>query len=560
MALDLSYQALVKMVSPYMADMRTESRAFLAWFLENVYRLEPTEAQDSVCDGPDDKGVDGIYVDNDNHRIDILQSRTVKRDDVTVGDTTIKEIVGTLEQFTTPETVQSVIDTTGNVELTNRLIEVKAAELIRDGYQVRGVLVTNIDPDASAIGYLEHIPQTIEIRGLSSILASYVSPERVPAQPGPAEFDISGYDISQSTVGSSRMITAPLKAEQLILLDGIQSGDLFDYNVRQSLGKTKVNKDIADNVMKASEHPNFLLYHNGITIVADSVELPSKDTIVIRNYVVVNGCQSLTVLLENSKHVTGELRLLCRLIQLDASSGLMDSITHNTNNQNGIQPRDFQSNNPIQLRLRNEFNSEFPEQVFYRISRGEVTALPEVVDNQEAARAILAFDLRQPWTCHQTYKLFDELHSDIFARPELDAKRIVSRMDVFHACEDAVLALDNELMAKYTLTKYFLVDLVAAVLEKDDAGRAFIQDPSPFVATPELRAKLCECISGVLKDILVDLNAEVKSRTDESGYFDFKRILKSPTASRDLSKNTLAIYEMAVERHRVPSFSEAWGA
>jgi hypothetical protein len=51
---------------------RTEARAFLAWFLEHYYRLEETDAQDAVCDGPDDKGVDGIYVNTNLERIEIL--------------------------------------------------------------------------------------------------------------------------------------------------------------------------------------------------------------------------------------------------------------------------------------------------------------------------------------------------------------------------------------------------------------------------------------------------------------------------------------------------------
>ena len=383
MALDLSYSALAKMIEPYKTSMRTESRAFLAWFLENIYRLEPTEAQDCVCDGPDDKGIDGVYVDDDDRRIDILHSRISQHDDRTVGDTTIKQLVGTLEQFSTLEAVQSLADTTGNVELKNRLSEVRVAELIANGYEVRGVLVTNLDPDNSALQYLHSIPQIIEIRGRSDIQNSYISTERVPPQAGPTEFDVFGYDIAEYTVGAARMITAPLRGDELVGLDGIQSGELFDYNVRQSLGKTKVNKDIARNVVRSSEHANFLLYHNGITIVADSIDTTNQDRIIIKNYVVVNGCQSLTVLWENAKQVTSDLRLLCRLIELDRSSELMDAITHNTNNQNGIKPRDFKSNDPVQLRLRNEFNSEFAGKVFYQISRGEVTTSPEIIDNEE---------------------------------------------------------------------------------------------------------------------------------------------------------------------------------
>ena len=93
MALDLSYSELLKFVEPYLGGPRTESRAFLAWFLENVYRLEPTEAEDCVCDGSDDKGVDGIYVDQQNNRVDIFQAKTSQLSSRTIGDTTLKDLV-----------------------------------------------------------------------------------------------------------------------------------------------------------------------------------------------------------------------------------------------------------------------------------------------------------------------------------------------------------------------------------------------------------------------------------------------------------------------------------
>lgn len=560
MVLDLSYEALRHMVEPHKPKARTESRAFLAWFLENIYRLDPVDAQDCVCDGPDDKGVDGVYVDHDSHVIDIFQSRLSQRDERTIGDTSIKKIVGTLAQFERPEQVQDIIDTTGNVELRNLLVEQRVKELVNDGFAIRGILVTNIDPDDSAIQYLKRIPDVILVKGRSDIIASYVSPDRVAPQAGPTDFEVFGLDIAKYTIGDATMVVAPLRADQLVTLNGLASGELFDYNVRQSLGKTKVNKDIATSLARPDEHQNFLLYHNGITIVADSVDISKPDTIRLTDYVVVNGCQSLTVLYDNRHKITGDLRLLCRLIELTHNPKLMDAITHHTNNQNGIKARDFQSNNPIQLRLRNEFATQFGGDIFYRISRGETPGNPDtaIIDNQDAARALLAFDLRQPWTCHQTYKLFDELHGDIFARPHVNASRIVSRMDVFHACAEAVSNLQNDLMAHYTLTKYFLMDMVAGALESDDHGKEFLEDPTPFVATPDLREKLRTALHTVLDALLVDLNFQVASQEADGAYFDFKRVLKSPVAARELSNKALTVYGMAAKTNRIASFSDTW--
>ncbi|HEY8993227.1 MAG TPA: hypothetical protein VIM71_00965, partial [Lacunisphaera sp.] len=61
MALDTSYPAIATAFGGHAVKGGTESRAFLAWFLENYWRLDETEVFDAVCDGSGDKGVDGIY-------------------------------------------------------------------------------------------------------------------------------------------------------------------------------------------------------------------------------------------------------------------------------------------------------------------------------------------------------------------------------------------------------------------------------------------------------------------------------------------------------------------
>ena len=84
----------------------------------------------------------------------------------------------------------------------------------------------------------------------------------------------------------------------------------------------------------------------------------------------------------------------------------------------------YSANSLIQRRLQNEFNSQYSGHVIYRIKRGEPEQAPQVIENDEAGRLLLAFDLKQPWTCHQAYKILDALRTDIFARPEVNADRI----------------------------------------------------------------------------------------------------------------------------------------
>ena len=561
MPLGLTYNSLQKLVEPYLGGPRTESRAFLAWFLENVYRLEPTEAEDCVCDGPDDKGVDGIYIDDQNNRVDIFQAKISQVDSRTIGDTTLKDLVGTLAQFESKGAIETLQESTSNAELKNRLGEVHVADLIDQGWAVRGVLVTNISTDANASSYLKLLESaTLAVYDREMISASYITPEHTSPSGEPATFSIFGYPVSEFNVMGAKVVIVPLSGTELVSLEGIESGELFDYNVRQSLGRTTVNRDIEKSVRDQQEHRHFMLYHNGLTIIADKVDTSVENRVTIRNYVVVNGCQSLTVLWRNRNFVTDDLRVLGRLIELDRSSPLIDKITHNSNNQNGIKPRDFQSNNPIQLRLRSEFQQKYEDQIGYRISRGEEPSTSEVIDNEVAARVLLAFDLGQPWACHQTYRLFDELHTQIFARPDVNATRIVSRIDAFASVSEEVEKLHHQLVRKYTLTKYFLLHLLCEALRTDQVGRQLIANPSELLGDPiekKKREYLKETFRQILQDLVIDLNYEIQERSEKE-YFDYKRVLKSPTEIRSLTREALSSYEKLVQRGRVSSFGEMW--
>ena len=177
-----------------------------------------------------------------------------------------------------------------------------------------------------------------------------------------------------------------------------------------------------------------------------------------------------------------------------------------------------------------------------------------------AARVLLAFDLGQPWGCHQTYRLFDELHTQIFARPDVNATRVVSRIDAFNIVEEELQELKDELVRKYTLTKFFLLHLLKEALRTDQLGRQVIANPSELLGDPivkERRECLKEALRQILQDLIIDLNYEIQARSEKE-YFDYKRVLKSPSEIRALNREALSSYEKLVKRGRVPSFTETW--
>jgi hypothetical protein len=102
----------------------------------NYYRLEDFDALDCVCDGYDDKGIDGIYVDDNLDTIDVFQSKLLQNNSRTIGDTSLKEFVGTLAQFNYPTYVEEVRNTTQNHELAALIRDHRLIDKVKQGYEV----------------------------------------------------------------------------------------------------------------------------------------------------------------------------------------------------------------------------------------------------------------------------------------------------------------------------------------------------------------------------------------------------------------------------------------
>lgn len=249
---------------------------------------------------------------------------------------------------------------------------------------------------------------------------------------------------------------------------------------------------------------------------------------------------------------------MARIIALPPGNPLAEKITHHSNNQNAINARDLQSNSTIQRRLQNEFDEHYNGQVFYRIKRGEADQAPLNIDNDEAGRLLLAFDLKQPWTCHQSYKVLDELHGDIYARPEVNAHRILAVFDIAAEVIEALAQIENKLLASYRLTRYFMLYIARLALEVDEIGKEFVSNPRRYVTARDGRARLRRSIAPVINDLVIDLNAQVRERVEKNDPFDFKRELKSPNSVRELGRSIIANYQKSVARKRADSFGQEW--
>ncbi len=544
---DLIYQNLKKFLAPYEEKGRGESVAFLNWFLESIFRLDGVDADDAICDRPNDRGIDGIFVDHTQEEILVLQGKLKQRES-SIGDAPLRELAGTITQLSDEDSVQSLLDGGANEELKRVLKRNNVKGLISKGYRVIGVFVCNQLLDANGTEFISQ-DDSIRVFDRQKIALEYIDIEIEGGVDGEYSFDASYVD-PMIIKTSDRAITyiMPVQALELIRMSGIDDGTLFSQNVRQSLGNTKVNKALRQSVIDKSEHENFTLYHNGVNILCENAKLEG-DRLKIRNYVVVNGAQSISTFKKASDELTGDLRIIAKIIQIQ-DVGLSRKITVNSNNQNAIKPRDLKSTNEVQVRLREEFSHVENGKYELEIKRGqEQTEGTTLITNEEAGRLLLAYDLMEPESCHQVYKLFDDKYAEIFARPAVTAYRIIFLFLIMERIQRVTPEIGYRPLSRYGLTRFFLMSVVSDLVRSDAVASHYSKNPNHLFEDGKI-AKFMDAIESILRSIVIDLNYEVQDMGDQ---FDYKGDFKSPGKIKDLRSKLLRSFEKDVARNKAES-------
>jgi hypothetical protein len=543
---DLEYAKLVAIIKPYADKGRPISVAFLNWFLEHIYRLDQVSAEDAICDKTNDRGIDGLYVDTNQLEIHVLQSRT--KQNGTIGDKDLREFSGTLNQLRTKDALGAFIAGKVDQEIKDKIQEAGLVALLEKGFAVRGIFVTNVPVDANGLDFIKTDPSII-IYDRAAIVQSYVDLNVEGGIKQKYTFAIDGAPLTFQAGALAKVLVLFADGKELALLPGIADGTLFELNVRLPLGSTKVNKAIRDSIQALTQHVKFPLFHNGITVLAEKVSV-DKGSVAIENFIVVNGAQSLKQFYNNEKKISSDLKVLARIIEIGGNTELAREISINSNNQNGIKPRDLRSNDAVQVRLQAEFEKLAFEGYSFDVKRGEEIS-GSTISNEYAGKLLLAFDLEEPWSCHQTYKVFDEKYAEIFARPEVTAQRIIFLAKLMTVIEKHLPDIKNVPFANYGLTRYALLMAIKKLLVSDPVGRKVCQTPA-LVFEKERLGCILKMVDDLFKSIIIDLNHEM----DQGALSDYKSDLKSRNSVERIIAELLRSYEKDKARGKADSVQE----
>jgi hypothetical protein len=131
-----------------------------------------------------------------------------------------------------------------------------------------------------------------------------------------------------------------------------ESGDLrrylFDSNVRDYLGITGVNDDIANSLADPNA-PDFWWLNNGITVLATNATIPGK-TIQLQDIQIVNGLQTTETIFRHFQKgdTTSKDRAVLVKIIVSSDAVVRDRIIRATNNQSPVEIAALHATDKIQ--------------------------------------------------------------------------------------------------------------------------------------------------------------------------------------------------------------------
>jgi AIPR protein len=144
---------------------------------------------------------------------------------------------------------------------------------------------------------------------------------------------------------------------KLIIDDNGNIFNVFYDNVRDFQGDNPVNSGIK-KTLNDGKFDLFSVLNNGVTVVADSIT-PAGNRFTLRDYQIVNGCQTSHVLYESS-NIEGidSVNIPVRLV-VTADEEIRNQITLATNSQTEVKPEQLEAQNEFQKNLELYYSSVF---------------------------------------------------------------------------------------------------------------------------------------------------------------------------------------------------------
>lgn len=252
--------------------------------------------------------------------------------------------------------------------------------------------------------------------------------------------------------------------------DALKKG-IFDSNVRdfQGLKDNRVNQDINSTINSVKKNM-FGLLNNGVTIVGKSLS-KGQGKYTIKNFQVVNGCQTSNILFQNRDKLTDEMWVNVKIV-ITESDEIINNIVKATNNQTEVDEIQLQAMTEYQHLLESFYNtySFEGEKLYYERRLGQYNSRTDiehsrVVSFEEQIKSFAAVFLNIPHRASRFYKtILEEIEKKIFVKGQEPIIYFTSAY-LNYRLED--LFNNDKLEHKYKKYKYHIMMLMRMIASKN---------------------------------------------------------------------------------------------
>lgn len=395
-------------------EVKMASRAIGAFVIHHLGEVDDIISGEAVCDSSQDGGIDAIYVNHTEKTVVVVQAKFSQSGTSTWTNADFLVFKQACEYLIEEEyeRFDSILQSKRE-DISRALSSIDYKFLFVMAHTgKRGAASTILSDmqkwqhELNESASLESIPPNHELPFQVHLVSSEDITQWRYAQTS-ATIDLEDIELEQYG-----RIDAPYTAffgvvsgDQIAEWWKLHSSKLFTKNIRNLLGKTEVNESIKQTALNDPEH--FWFYNNGITVLVRTVEPHRRNKINqrdvgrfnFRDVSVINGAQTVSSIGSLDGVDEGHLaniKVQVRFIQIPqcASKDIVNDITRANNHQNRVLGRDFASQHPQQVRLRDELVIEGYVYQLLRSDSSTISLSENVIDIDEALDALACLSCR----------------------------------------------------------------------------------------------------------------------------------------------------------------------
>jgi hypothetical protein len=332
-------------------------------------------ATESLTDHPADKKADIIYINEAEGVACVAQGLTAENWGKQEAPANKASDLNTAAAWLLQRPIEEVPDVIrGHAKLLRDGLEKKTITKVIFAYAHNALESHNVDAELETVAHLlqglnvtkEAEVEIVEL-GLRRIEALYLTAQGSIQVTD--EVDLPADEKISEKGPNWEAYAVSVKGSILYDLYEKHKNALFSANLRDFLGARKIPGNVNNRIRTTAENEPgmFFVLNNGITLVTKKAEL-KESKLHIHGLSVVNGAQTTGAIHAVGADRAKNVSVLARIIVVEDEK-LIPAIVAGNNTQNSIAAWDRRSNDPVQVRIKQEFDQKGVEYVHRRDNR-----------------------------------------------------------------------------------------------------------------------------------------------------------------------------------------------